>query len=108
VRVRKDNGRFSVHAISGTYVVLLGINAKESATKGLLGFAVYRTDHTENEAYWIQGFRTFEETLPNPAPGALVSTHEHPVQAFLSTAMLCLWLWLRRRRVASVGHPSTA
>jgi phosphatidylserine/phosphatidylglycerophosphate/cardiolipin synthase-like enzyme len=72
-----------VHAISGTYVVLLGINAKESATKGLLGFAVYRTDHTENEAYWIQGFRTFEETLPNPAPGALVSTHEHPVQAFL-------------------------
>jgi phosphatidylserine/phosphatidylglycerophosphate/cardiolipin synthase-like enzyme len=83
VRVREKNGKFSVQAISGTYVVLLGINAEQSATKGLLGFAIHRTDHTENEAYWIQGFRTFEATLPNPAPGALVSTYEHPVQAFL-------------------------
>ena len=83
MRVFKKNGDFSVNAISGTYVVLLGMNTTQPAAKGLLGFAVHRTDHTENEEYWIKGFRTFKETLPNPVPGSLVSTQEHPVQAFL-------------------------
>src|SRR5690348_11349256 len=83
MRVRRKKEGFSVHAIPGTYVVLLGINAEAPAAKGLLGFAIYRADHTENEAYWIKGFRTFEETDPNPTPGTLVSTQEHPVQSFL-------------------------
>src|SRR5205807_1451610 len=83
MRVFKKNGDFSVHAISGTYVVILGMNMTQAAAKGLLGFAVHRTDHTENEEYWIKGFRTFKETLPDPKPGSLVSTQEHPVQAFL-------------------------
>src|SRR5215467_15138245 len=83
MRVFKKTGDVSVQAISGTYVVLLGMNTTQAAAQGLLGFAVYRTDHTENEAYWIKGFRTFKETLPHPVPGSLVSTREHPVQAFL-------------------------
>lgn len=83
MRVRKKNNKFSVHAIAGTYVVILGINAKKSATKGLLGFAIHRIDHTENEQYWLKGFKTFKETEPDVAPGTLVSTLEHPVQSFL-------------------------
>lgn len=75
-------GDFSVHAISGTYVVMLGFNAKKEATDGLLGFAIHRTDHTEDEQYWLKGFKTFRETEPNPCPGALYSTLEHPVQSF--------------------------
>ncbi len=78
-----EKGGFSVTAISGTYVVMLGINTKETATKGLLGFAINRRDHTENEQYWLRGFKTFEETEPDPIPGALYSTLEHPVQSFL-------------------------
>ncbi|MFB0537550.1 MAG: phospholipase D-like domain-containing protein [Anaerolineae bacterium] len=83
MRKHEKRGDFSVTAISGIYVVILGINARESATKGLLGFAVHRTDHTEDEQYWLKGFKTFEETEPDPAPGALFSTLEHPIQSFL-------------------------
>ena len=75
-------GDFSVNAISGTYVVMLGFNAKEAGLKDLLGFAIHRKDHTEDEQYWLRGFKTFEETEPNPTPGALYSTLEHPVQSF--------------------------
>ncbi len=71
-----------VNSIAGTYVVLLGMDVAENARKGLLGFAIHRTDHTEKEMYWLSGFKTFKETLPRPTPGQLVSTREHPVQSF--------------------------
>ncbi len=83
MRIRENNKDITVQAIAGTYVVLLGMNANESARKGLLGFAIQRQDLTENEQYWLAGFRTFKETAPNPKPGSLVTTHEHPIQAFL-------------------------
>jgi phosphatidylserine/phosphatidylglycerophosphate/cardiolipin synthase-like enzyme len=76
-------GNFSVNAISGTYVIMLGLNAVQEAVDGLLGFAIHRTDHTEDERYWLKGFKTFEETEPDPTPGAYFSTLEHPVQSFL-------------------------
>ncbi|HET7270625.1 MAG TPA: phospholipase D-like domain-containing protein, partial [Rubrobacter sp.] len=47
-----------------------------------LGFAIERFDHTEDERYWLRGFKTFEETDPGVA-GCPVSTLEHPVQSFL-------------------------
>jgi len=60
-----------VQAISGTHVVLLGMSLPESAIDGLLGFAIEREDHTENEKYWLQGMRTFEATDPGlPASAA--------------------------------------
>jgi len=71
-----------VHAIAGTYVVLLGIDMTEEASQGVLGFAIERIDHTEDERYWLRGFKTFEETDPE-VPGCPVSTLEHPVQSFL-------------------------
>lgn len=84
MRKRVNNGKgVSVHGIAGTYVVLLGMNATPAARKGLLGFAIHRTDKTEKEQYWLTGFRTFKDTLPNPKPGSLVSTQEHPVQGFV-------------------------
>src|SRR4030042_1930897 len=76
-------GDFSVTAISGTYVVILAFNAEKSAANGLLGFAINRVDHTEDEQYWLRGFKTFEETEPDPIPGAQDSTLDHPIQSFL-------------------------
>ena len=72
-----------VRIIAGTYVVILAIDATESAKQGLLGFAISRKDKTEGEEYWLQGMRTFKSVYPNPPEGALVSTHEHPIQDFL-------------------------
>jgi hypothetical protein len=66
MRKRNTQDGISVHAIAGTYVVLLGIDATKRARSRLLGFAIEREDHTERERYWLKGFRTFEETEPNP------------------------------------------
>ncbi len=82
MRISKSNGPLNVQAISGTYVVLLGMNMSAESSKGLLGFSICRTDHTENEKYWLKSFKTFKETDPNPAPGSLVSTQENPIQGF--------------------------
>jgi phosphatidylserine/phosphatidylglycerophosphate/cardiolipin synthase-like enzyme len=82
MRCRQESNGISVHAISGTWVVILGFNATECARQKLLGFALHRTDHTEDEAYWLKGFKTFEQTEPNPPPGSLFSTLEHPLQTF--------------------------
>lgn len=81
MKEKSKSGPLSVHAIAGTYVVLLGIDMEEAASRGVLGFAIERTDHTEDERYWLKGLRTFEETDPG-VPGLLVSTLEHPLQAF--------------------------
>ena len=82
MRCRQERKGISVHAISGTWVVILGFNATEGARQNLLGFALHRTDHTEDEAYWLKGFKTFEQTEPDPPPGSLFSTLEHPLQTF--------------------------
>src|SRR5262249_9419335 len=79
---KKANG-VSVRAITGTYVVMLGMDVAKADAKGLLGFAIHRTDPKEDEAYWLTGMRTFEASYPNPPDGALVSTQEHHVQDFL-------------------------
>lgn len=82
MRKREANEGVSLHAVAGTYVVLLGFDVTAERRTGLLGFAVHRVDHTEDEAYWLKGFRTFAATDPKPPPGSLVSTREHPVQGF--------------------------
>jgi phosphatidylserine/phosphatidylglycerophosphate/cardiolipin synthase-like enzyme len=83
MRFRKETDGISVHAISGTYVVTLAMNATTNARKSLLGFAISRSDQTEAEQYWLKGMRTFPSVYPNPPQGTLVSTHEHPIQDFV-------------------------
>jgi hypothetical protein len=69
-------------AIAGTHVVLLGFNMDEADCEGLLGFAIHRTDHVEEEAYWLKGLKTFAKTDPGLPPGAQYSTRQHPIQSF--------------------------
>jgi len=59
------------------------MDADVGVSRNLLGFAIYRTDTTEKEQYWMKGMRTFESVYANPLEGTLVSTHEHPIQDFL-------------------------
>lgn len=83
MRIRKSKNGISVHAISGTYVTLLAMDATSDARKKLLGFAIQREDHTENEKYWLKGFKTFKEVENFIEPGNLYSTLTHPIQSFL-------------------------
>lgn len=80
---RKTVAGISVHAITGTYVVTLGMNASAEARKGLLGFALRRTDKDAHSQRWMRGMRTFQAVYPNPPEGTLVSTRKHPIQDFL-------------------------
>jgi len=83
MRVRHEAQGLSVHAVAGSYVVLLGLDCTADALPGLLGFAIERTDHVEDERYWLRSFKIFEATGGGVRPGMLVSTREHPLQTFM-------------------------
>jgi hypothetical protein len=52
MRVRQTEQGLTVHAIAGSYVVLLGMNMKQNDCDGLMGFAIHRTDHKERPIGW--------------------------------------------------------
>ncbi|MBS3908561.1 MAG: hypothetical protein KGZ93_02855 [Actinobacteria bacterium] len=82
MRVTKTNCGLKVHAVAGTYVVLFGFDLPSEDCEGLAGFSLHRRDHTENEAYYLLGMKTFTETDPGFPPGSLYSTRDHPIQSF--------------------------
>jgi phosphatidylserine/phosphatidylglycerophosphate/cardiolipin synthase-like enzyme len=82
MRIRKTSKGLTVRAIAGSHVVLLAMNMSESDCHGLMGFAIHRTDHTEDEAYWMEGIKTFKETDPGFAAGHKYPTNKHPIQGF--------------------------
>jgi len=83
MRVTASKGGFDVRAIGGSHVVLLAIDATKGARRGLLGFALKRTDAKENQSYWLKGLKVFREIVPHPQPGQRYSSLEHPIQSFL-------------------------
>lgn len=70
----------SVRAIAGTYVVLLAFDCDEAYCKGLLGFAILRTDKDNGETVWLRGLKKFD--LPGADDGDDVTTRRHPIQKF--------------------------
>lgn len=75
------SGLVNIRAISGTHVIFLAFDMKASDAKELLGFAIQRTDLTEDETIWLRGNKTFPSI--RPATGFEdASSHEHPFQAF--------------------------
>src|SRR6185436_2983279 len=79
MRKHKKDGNLTTQAVAGTNVVLLGWSMTKQASRNVLGFAVYREDHTEGEGYWLEGMKVFEETDPGTDKASLRS---HPVQGF--------------------------
>lgn len=82
MRLRRTRKGLAVRAVAGTHVVMLGFDLPEADCDGLLGFGIHRTDHTEGEAYWLRGTKTFAQTDPHFAAGSTYSTREHPIQGF--------------------------
>lgn len=82
MRKRAEKNEISVRAIAGSYTVFLGMDVTKEARKGLLGFTIKRFDRTEDESYWLKGFRTFRCNADRYRPGTLVSTWENPIQGF--------------------------
>jgi phosphatidylserine/phosphatidylglycerophosphate/cardiolipin synthase-like enzyme len=82
MRMKRTNRGLALRVIAGSHVVLLAIDLPEADCPGLMGFAIHRTDHTEDEAYWIEGTKTFEKTDPGLPPGSKYATNRHPIQGF--------------------------
>ena len=71
-------------AVAGTNVVMLGwdMPAAQIRADGVLGFAIGRQRASDLEVRWMRGMKTFASVDPNPAPGVLVSSFDHPFQTF--------------------------
>jgi phosphatidylserine/phosphatidylglycerophosphate/cardiolipin synthase-like enzyme len=82
MRLRRTRKGLAVRAVAGANVVMLGIDLPQADCDGLMGFGIHRTDHTEDEAYWLNGTKTFAETDPHFAAGATYPTRDHPIQGF--------------------------
>ncbi|THK36744.1 hypothetical protein EHS39_18300 [Ensifer sp. MPMI2T] len=82
MRTTKSDGGLKLHAVAGSYVVLLGWTLPIEDCDGLMGFSLHRTDHTEDEAYFLSGQKAFAETDPGFPPGMPHSTRDHPIQSF--------------------------
>lgn len=80
LRARASDHGLAAQAIAGTHTVLLGFDLANPT--GCLGFGIHRTDHTEDEAYWLRGMKTFASVVPHPASGMDFSLGEHPIQGF--------------------------
>ncbi|OGD12354.1 MAG: hypothetical protein A2Y86_08640 [Candidatus Aminicenantes bacterium RBG_13_62_12] len=77
----KVGGLVTVRGVSGTHVVFLALNMKESDARGLMGFGVQRSDLTEGETVWLRGNKTFSAIRPTSGQEDF-SSREHPFQAF--------------------------
>jgi phosphatidylserine/phosphatidylglycerophosphate/cardiolipin synthase-like enzyme len=80
-------GGYQVFAVTGTNSVSFAIDFTQAETRGLLGFAIERHDPSENERYFLYGFKVFESVLATPVPetvvSTVVSTRDHPIQSFV-------------------------
>jgi phosphatidylserine/phosphatidylglycerophosphate/cardiolipin synthase-like enzyme len=76
-------GSYQVFAVTGTNSVSFAVDFTKAETQGLLGFAVERHDPSEDERYFLYGFKVFKSVFAAPTPEIVVSTRDHPVQSFV-------------------------
>ena len=80
MRSRKQERSLSVHAVAGTYVVLLGLDIAEDKSKGLLGFTIIRETEGEPGKKILGGGKRFASV---PDDGKPVRSDKAPIQSFL-------------------------
>jgi phosphatidylserine/phosphatidylglycerophosphate/cardiolipin synthase-like enzyme len=80
----KKTGGYQVFAVTGTNTVSFGIDFAGADTKGLLGFALERSDPAEKQKFFTFGFKVFPSVIPHPDEDTSVKTFDHPVQAFVT------------------------
>ena len=76
-------GPYQVLAVSGTNTISFAISAGKAGTKGLLGFAVERSDPEGKQDFYAFGFKVFPSLIPKPDDKTRVKTSRHPVQSFV-------------------------
>ncbi len=82
-------GPYQVLAVSGTNTISFAISAAKAGTKGLLGFAVERSDPAGKQDFYAFGFKVFPSLIPKPDEKTKVKTSRHPPRS--STAAGSRW-----------------
>jgi phosphatidylserine/phosphatidylglycerophosphate/cardiolipin synthase-like enzyme len=82
MRKKVKNQHLTVNAVSGTYVVMLGMSMKQSDCDSLRGFAIERGDRATGKKIWLRGLKTFEGFGHLGKLDAGYSTQVHPIQGF--------------------------
>jgi phosphatidylserine/phosphatidylglycerophosphate/cardiolipin synthase-like enzyme len=83
MRLRSSKNGLTVNIVAGTSAVLFSLHLDESKSADLLGFYIHKKNLKKGTEYDIESIKYFEETVPNPQPGARYSTKIHPWQSFL-------------------------
>ena len=78
MRKRIEQGGVVVQAVTGNHAVFFGFDLAAEARTGCLGFALHREDHTEGEAYWTPGFKTFRSVVPQPSATTIYTDRQAP------------------------------
>jgi phosphatidylserine/phosphatidylglycerophosphate/cardiolipin synthase-like enzyme len=93
----KTNG-YILYAVSGTNTISFAIDFREANTKGLLGFAVERINHSTGERKFVDGYKLFKSTMPKPEIDSskpkenskgIANTFTQPVQSFVWDDFAC-------------------
>jgi hypothetical protein len=82
MRRRVTSDGMTLQVVAGNHAVFLGFDLDTTLRAGCLGFAVHREDKTENEQYFLSGFKTFRSVVPTPDAKVMYSSRDHPVQSF--------------------------
>lgn len=88
MRELKRGKVLAVRAIGGLHVVTVAwdfVEGQEAKRKGLLGFAIERSEFKGDrliERLFVRGIKRFKKKDEGLAPGTPVPTSEHPIQTF--------------------------
>jgi len=81
MRAKNQGNGLTVQLVAGTNTVMVAIDMDDTTRRGCLGFAIQRTDHTEDEKAWMRGQKVFEAT-GGGAKSDDASSRKQPFQAF--------------------------
>jgi hypothetical protein len=82
MRASSENDGLRVLAVAGSDVVLLGMNMSERKARGLMGFAIRRTEGRSGQAQWLRGLKRFRPAAGESRAVGPLSTRDHPIQSF--------------------------
>src|SRR5450631_1960772 len=88
MRALKKGKVLAVRAIGGLHVVTVAwdfVEGQEAKKKGLLGFALERSEFKGDklvERFFVRGIKRFKMKDEGLAPGTPMPTSEHPIQSF--------------------------
>lgn len=90
-------------------MVLLGFDLPEARCDGLLGFAIHRVDHTEDEAGYLTGMKCLRRPTLDSSRGRTSTTRDHPIQSLPMGGLLGeAGTRVHVHRQRAPGHPVEA